>query len=101
MPILGTQPKDVPAQLRAVTTTRELATLLEVGHDRLVYHMRVSDSASSYESYQIAKRNGGSRTISSPRRGLKILQAKVAYLIGHMVNPHNAAHGFVQKRSIV
>lgn len=101
MPILAILPKDVSAQLRAVTTTRELATVLEVAHDRLVYHLRVSDNASSYESYSIAKRNGGSRNISAPKGGLKLLQAKVAYLIGSMISPHNAAHGFVLKRSIV
>lgn len=101
MPVLAILPKDVPARLRAVTDTRELAAILEVAHDKFVYHLRVSDNASSYESYSVPKRNGGSRNISAPKGGLKMLQAKVGYLVECIVNPHNAAHGFVPKRSIV
>lgn len=53
-----------------------------------------------YTSFNIAKRSGKVRTITAPDRRLKIVQQKLAPLIGQLYRVRNPVHGFVQSRSV-
>lgn len=53
-----------------------------------------------YHSFDISKASGGKRTISAPDKRLKMLQRKIATLLGEVYKPRNAVHGFVLERSV-
>jgi hypothetical protein len=63
------------------------------------YHREV-DTGTHYRRWEIPKRDGGRRTITSPKKELKEAQR---WLLSHVVERlpvHGAAHGFVAGRSI-
>lgn len=55
----------------------------------------------NYISFDIPKKNGGFRSIDSPRKSLMFLQKKLAIILNNEYNPHPNAHGFVDGKSIV
>ena len=59
------------------------------------------DTGTHYRRWQIAKRSGGTRTITAPKRELKAAQRAVLRTIAERLPVHGAAHGFLPGRSIV
>lgn len=66
----------------------------------LCYHRRVS-TASHYKRFGIRKKSGGLRIISAPMPRLKAAQHWVLHNLLNKLPLHEAAHGFVPKRSIL
>ncbi|HEX8438325.1 reverse transcriptase family protein [Archangium sp.] len=64
------------------------------------YHREV-DTGTHYISWEIPKRDGGKRTITSPKKELKAAQRWVLANVVERLPVHGAAHGFVAGRSIV
>jgi len=62
---------------------------------------RLVDAGTHYRRWQIAKRDGGSRTITAPRASLKKHQRWVLRNVAERLPVHGAAHGFLAGRSIV
>ncbi len=54
-----------------------------------------------YASFEVPKKNGGSRTIHAPNSGLKALQKPISLLLQCLFEEHRAATGFVFGKSIV
>lgn len=55
----------------------------------------------SYHSFEIPKKTGGSRNISAPSKSLRKIQRRINLILSLLFTPKEAAHGFVNKRSIV
>ena len=99
----------VLAQLKTATTRAELAKLLGFKSSSLAFILFKIPPASKYTTFDIAKRNGGTRTIKAPAKSLKLLQRRLSDLLQDCVDEINlttkrkdrAAHGFKRKRSIV
>jgi len=70
--------------LYKLRTKRKLAGLLRVNFTEL-RALRKADSL--YRETDIPKKNGGTRRIENPRRNLKIVQARVARLLGRIEPP--------------
>ncbi len=66
----------------------------------LCYHRRVA-TTTHYKRFAIRKKSGGIRIISAPMPRLKGAQYWVLHNILNRLTFHDAAHGFVQKRSIL
>ncbi|AUX21248.1 RNA-directed DNA polymerase [Sorangium cellulosum] len=66
----------------------------------LAYHREV-DTGTHYRRWLIPKRDGSSRTISSPKRDLKRAQRWALRNLLERLPVHAAAHGFLAGRSIV
>jgi hypothetical protein len=64
------------------------------------FHREV-DTGTHYISWKIPKRDGGSRTITSPKPELKEAQRWVLSNVVERLPVHGAAHGFVAGRSIL
>lgn len=64
------------------------------------YHREV-DSGTHYRRWSIPKRDGGKRTITSPKRGLKKAQRWTLRQLAEKLPVHSAAHGFMSARSIL
>lgn len=86
--------------LRRVATPRELAALLDVPYEHLVYLIYRSERSERYEHFEIPSRKGTSREIQSPNRSLKVLQRKVVQVLAASYEPSKIVHGFVRGQSI-
>ena len=54
-----------------------------------------------YKTFSILKKSGGIRQINTPTEKLKTILHVFNFILQCCYIPHNAAHGFVQKKSIV
>lgn len=87
----------------ALDSAGALAKALGVTVSRLrwfAFHREV-DTGTHYQSWQIAKRDGGQRTITAPKKELKAAQRWVLANVVERLPVHGAAHGFVAGRSIL
>ncbi len=64
------------------------------------FHREV-DTGTHYRSWEIPKRDGSKRTITSPKKELKEAQRWVLSHVVERLPVHGAAHGFIAGRSIV
>jgi Reverse transcriptase (RNA-dependent DNA polymerase). len=54
-----------------------------------------------YQSFEIKKKSGGTRTISAPVKGLKAIQRSINYIFEQVYRPDKSAYGFVKGKSVV
>lgn len=85
----------------ALETPRDVARLLVVGYDRLIYHLHKTTPTTRYQTFKIPKRSGGSREISAPVTGLKIIQRKLNQVLQAVYLTRPQVHGFVLGKSIL
>lgn len=88
--------------LPTIETPRELADFLGVSFETLRAFSSVPkvSTVQRYKTFEVPKKTGGKRQISAPRMILKQMQRNILDNILHKVQLHDAAHGFVPKRSI-
>jgi RNA-directed DNA polymerase len=80
---------------------RDIAALLDVSYDRLIYHTYRISNERKYIEFSIQKKSGKLRTISAPATALKILQRKLSQVLYCVYDPKAAVHGFTPSRSIL
>ncbi|NJL41564.1 MAG: RNA-directed DNA polymerase [Leptolyngbyaceae cyanobacterium RM2_2_4] len=85
----------------ALKSPRDIAELLEVKYEQLVYHLYKAPGSSKYKEFSISKKSGHSRTISAPSSALKILQRKLSQVLYSVYDPKYPVHGFLPEHSIV
>lgn len=93
-------PEVLRERFRALVTARDVADLLEVRYDRLVWHLYGSDVSQRYVTFEVPKRAGGVREIRAPGSGLKALQRKLNQVLQAVYEPRDSVHGFVHGRSV-
>lgn len=87
---------------RNLKTARDLASLLQVDYEILVYYLYKIPIEERYTVFQIEKRRGnGKRTICAPNKSLKIIQSKLLQVLSSIYAPKIAVHGFCPGRSIL
>ncbi len=89
--------------LPAWETAAELAAAMDISISTLrwmTFHREV-DSGTHYHSWQVPKRSGGQRTITSPLPQLKELQRWALRNYFEKLPVHGAAHGFLPSRSVL
>jgi len=79
----------------------DIADILEIKEKDLIYCLYRVGVDNYYKEFEIEKRNGGKRKISSPQGSLKILQSKLNYILQLIYKPRECVQGFVPNRSIV
>ena len=88
-----------PSDLKCCATVDDLASLLGTDYTalgNLLYGKKVL-----YRTFEIPKKNGGVRKITSPIKPLKELQRKLKDFIEPHTAHREAAHGFIRNRSIL
>ena len=97
--------KDNPETLRenffSLSTVREVAKLLDIEYRRLAYHIYMVPPSKRYKTFELPKKSGGTRQISTPRTALKIIQWKLNQVLQAVYKPKPSAHGFVPNKNIV
>ncbi|GAX35000.1 reverse transcriptase domain-containing protein [Nodularia sp. NIES-3585] len=80
---------------------RDVARLLEVPYGDLVYYLYVIPYEQRYTTFQIPKKLGGYRIISTPATSLKLIQKKLNQVLQCVYQVKPSVHGFVKDKNIV
>ena len=95
------KPKELRSKFFAVKTVRDIARLLDVKYNDLIYFLYRTNQKRRYSSFDIKKKNGKIRKISAPSPNIKILQQKLNQVLQAVYSPKPSVHGFVNQRSVV
>lgn len=95
--------------LKSAGSLSDLANLLQFKPSALSYILFKLPAATKYRTFEIPKRNGGTRTIKAPIDSLKLVQQRLSILLQDCVDEINkakgredrVAHGFKRERSII
>lgn len=82
-----------------INTYNDISELLEVPTGQLL-NIIYENTKKNYKQFSIAKKSGGTRIISAPQYGVKIIQRRLKPIFELLYRPKSAAHGFVVSRSI-
>ncbi len=99
--LLQDSPEVLREKFSGLKTSRDVAKLLGVSYGRLVYHLYIITESARYKTFEIPKKAGGMRRISTPVTALKIIQWKLNQVLQAVYEPKPSAHGFVQGKNIV
>jgi RNA-directed DNA polymerase len=91
---------EISDKVRSLRTAQDVASLLEVPYQTLVWHLYRFLDARKYRTKIIRKRTGGIRELRIPNVGLSILQQKLARALSVIYSPTESVQGFVVGRSI-
>jgi RNA-directed DNA polymerase len=83
------------------TTPHGLAKSLGTTYGKIIYNYYKNDIDLCYQSFDIPKKNGGTRRISSPEAKLMNLQDKLAVMLLDLYKPKLSAKAFIKGRSIL
>ena len=97
---LTKNPEQLKENFYKLSSAENIADLLEIRYKDLIYYLYRLPNKKKYYSFEIYKKNGETRIISSPTTSLKILQQNLNYILSIIFTPKFSSHGFVKGRSI-
>jgi RNA-directed DNA polymerase len=99
--ILKQKPEFFKEKFYSLKNPMDIADLLGISYGRLVYHIYVVKTENRYKTFEIPKKSGGIRQISTPITALKILQKKLNQVLQAVYQIKPSVHGFVNGKNIV
>jgi RNA-directed DNA polymerase len=99
--VLTDTPESLREKFYSLKQASDIADLLGVSYPRLVYHIYVVDPNERYKTFEIPKKSGGVRQISTPITALKIIQRKLNQVLQAVYEIKPSVHGFVMGKNIV
>lgn len=93
--------EQVRLQFSTLSTPRDIASMLGVSYNRLVWIVHRIPPSERYDSFEIKKRGGGTRRILAPCKPLKYVQRQLNDILQVVYEPKPSVHGFVANRSVV
>ncbi|MFA5060497.1 MAG: TIR domain-containing protein [Candidatus Omnitrophota bacterium] len=88
-------------KFNALQSNYDLANLLEIPYAHLTYYLYGIKEERKYTQIQIPKRRSGSRTISIPSDGLKIIQGKLNQIFQAVYVPRFCVFSYIKGGDIV
>ncbi len=85
----------------ASKTRRELAISLGVEYKILTYNLYKLSDDSKYKTFEIKKKNNGTRKIIAPNSGIKTIQRNLSKILLDIYPIKNCIHGYVKNRNIL
>lgn len=79
----------------------DVADYFGVSRARMIHALYRAPDETRYREFEIPKRTGGMRRISSPRGLVRDLQTTLNPALQQIYDAHPAAHGFISERSVV
>lgn len=107
--------EEVKKQFKEMQSVEDFASLLQfiynqkIKHSKkdikirvniLTYYGYVLKGGECYTDFEIKKKSGGKRKISSPKYTLKVIQQCLLEILSIIYSPHKAAHGFVLGKNV-
>jgi RNA-directed DNA polymerase len=99
--LLTDSPESLREKFYSLKQPMDIADLLEVSYPRLVYHIYLVEPEKRYKTFEIPKKSGGIRLISTPITALKIIQTKLNQVLQTVYEIKPSVHGFVMGKNIV
>ncbi|MHC5720292.1 MAG: reverse transcriptase domain-containing protein, partial [Nostoc sp.] len=99
--LLTDSPESLREKFYFLKQPMDIADLLEVSYPRLVYHIYLVKPDKRYKTFEIPKKSGGIRQISTPITALKIIQTKLNQVLQTVYEIKPSVHGFVMGKNIV
>ena len=96
-----TPPADQSRAFLSLTSPRDVAKLLDYRYPALIYQLYKVPDDEKYETFEIPKKAGGTRTITAPSRILKLIQRRLAEVLQNTYKPKPVVYGFVTGKNIV
>jgi RNA-directed DNA polymerase len=93
-------PRSRESKFAHIQTAEDVARLLDVHAGTLVYALYKAPERERYTRFEIPKRGGGMRLISSPNGIIRQAQKRFAPILAEVYEAHPAAMGFLQGRSV-
>lgn len=93
--------EELARKFQALKSPRDVAELLEVPYNTLIYYIYRESEEYRYTTFKIPKKSGGCRTIQSPHNSLAIIQRKLSQVLYAVYRPRPSIHGFAVQRSII
>jgi len=100
-PCLDRSCDELTQKFYSLRTARDVAKLLEIPYGTLVYHLYIIPYEARYVTFQIPKKSGESRNISTPATSLKFIQKKLNQVLQCVYQVKPSVHGFVKNKNIV
>jgi len=97
---LKKNPEQLKEDFGNLSSAENIADLLEIRYKDLIYYLYRLPDIKKYYSFEIQKKNGETRIISTPTTSLKILQHKLNCILSIIFTPKFSSHGFVKGKSI-
>ncbi|MEP6833816.1 MAG: trypsin-like peptidase domain-containing protein [Gemmatimonas sp.] len=94
------RPEEYGEFFKSVRNLNDIANLLEVPREHLVWHLYRFPAHRRYREFTIKKSDGSERKILAPVSRIKILQRKLADILSVVYRPPRCVHGFVPSRGI-
>lgn len=82
-------------------TPFDVAQYFKVSHAQMMWALYKAPAQTRYRTFEIPKRTGGMRLISSPNGLTRDLQEKLAPILAGAYDAHPSAHGFLKAKSVV
>lgn len=98
---LSASPEELRESFSSLKNRQDIAKLLDIDVKTLIYHLYRVPESERYETFEIPKNLGGTRTISAPVTTLKIIQRKLNQVLQSIYKPRNAVHSYIHNRSIL
>ena len=83
-----------------IDTGKKRKKVIHLKINVLTYYGYVLKKGEGYTDFEISKKSGGKRKISTPKYVLKLIQKCLLELLSVIYHPHKAAHGFVLGKNI-
>ncbi|MBD2345064.1 reverse transcriptase domain-containing protein [Anabaena subtropica] len=100
-PLLYDSCEDLSSKFLQLKSPRDVARLLQIPYNYLIYAIYRKDESLRYRTFNIPKKSGDYRVISSPHKSLAIIQRKLSQILYAVYKPRPSIHGFAAKRSII
>lgn len=99
-PELNRECEELRKQFFALRNPRDIARLLEIPYQRLVYHIYKVPPEDKYLTFELKKKSGGTRIVSAPASALKLIQKKLNQVLQSVYQPKPSVHGFIANKNI-
>jgi RNA-directed DNA polymerase len=98
---LNLSEEELKEKFYQLKTREDIAKFLELSDYQLRYHLYIYPLSKAYTTFEIPKKSGGCRVISTPQTSLKIIQQKLNQVFRSVYQPKPSTHGFTIGKSIV
>jgi RNA-directed DNA polymerase len=99
--LLTNTPEALRDKFYSLKQPTDLADLLEICYSDLIYHIYIVKPEKRYKIFDIPKKSGGIRQISTPITALKIIQRKLNQVLQAVYQIKPSVHGFVSNKNVV
>ena len=98
---LSSSKENLKKKFYELESRKDVADILEITEAQLNRNLFSHSQSKAYITFEIPKKSGNPRSISTPITSLKIIQRKLCQILTSVYKPKPSTHGFTENRSII